>query len=343
MAKAKSRQTKSGKASKVPDGKESAAGKSRAKSRSIKTQKAKKGEKVKVAKKGEKVKVAKKGEKVAVKTTAPKEKKSPSKSGKSPKPASTRTTTARASRIRSKKIERPPPVNFLELSLEDRLKLTKGTTARAIISAQIAVEAIASEKTAETRAAQQEADDDEKDPEAIADKYRSARRSKKDPFESFRTGVSLHRPDDPFSEWRQQHLRARHEFGQGHDPDDLYSAEGRLKVVFPPSYWDFCLEWGSGLIFTSPWREIRFISAADLVHETKDVLKGSLMKPFLPIVCLGLNDYLVLNSAEFNKQGECPVCWWSVGSDRPQRIAGSFVEWLNRAESTHGDHYWLEE
>lgn len=232
-----------------------------------------------------------------------------------------------------------------ELSFADQLARAKGTTAKAIITARIAVDAIASEKTTETRAAQKEADADDEEREAVDRKAIDAvRRSPKDLFEKFRAEYHKHDANDPFTEWRQAHERSRHELSPGASVEDMQTAERRLKRTFPPSYWDFCLEWGSGLLFTSNWRETYFIDATEVIKESKSRLRIIFDPRYLPVVRLGPNDYLSLDTGDENDDGEFAVVWWN---DHPEeaavKVAGSFAEWLEKAESSFGDHYWLAE
>jgi hypothetical protein len=254
--------------------------------------------------------------------------------------------SARAGKDKSNKrksesaIVRPTLDSSRELSLEERLGMTKGTTARAIISARIAVEAIASEKTTSTRAAQKEADDLGAAELAVSP-VGAVRRCRKDPFDRFRDRYTEYDPNDPFTDWRQLNQKARHELGSGAPFQDLLEAERLLSVGLSPSYWDFSLEWGSGLIFTSNWRETRFISGLDVRYEAKSVLKDAMLRPFLPIVCLGPSDYLALDTST-NKKGEYPVVWWSLEDTTVQvKVADSFGQWIELAEACYGDHYWL--
>ncbi|MDF1666448.1 MAG: SMI1/KNR4 family protein [Planctomycetota bacterium] len=232
-----------------------------------------------------------------------------------------------------------------ELDFAEQLAIAKGTTAKAIITARIAVHAIASERTTETRAAQKEANADDEDRQKIDRKaINAAKRSSKDLFKNFRSNYLKHDPSDPFSDWRQLNERSRHELGEGCSVDDMQTAERRLKRTFPPSYWDFCLEWGSGLLFTSNWRETYFIDATNVLKETKSRLLHLFDPRYLPIARLGPNDYLALDTRAENDDGEFSIVWWN---DQPEeaavKVADSFADWLEQAESSFGDHYWLAE
>lgn len=267
------------------------------------------------------------------------------KSEKTSKPSKGKKSPSTKSTKRPKKDAEPESNGHDEASFAEQLAQARGSTAKAIITARIAVNAIASEKTTETRAAQKEAEVNDENPGQVDRDFINAnRRCAKDLFAEFRSQYSKHKPDDPYTEWRQTHERTRHELSQGASLDDLQTAERRLKQSFSPSYWDFCLEWGSGLLFTSPWRETHFIGAKDVLTETKTRLKEIFDPRYLPIARLGPNDYLALDTGAENEDGEYALVWWSDDpEDVPVKVADSFAQWLEQAEACFGDHYWLAE
>lgn len=235
---------------------------------------------------------------------------------------------------------RPPKAKpaKAEEPLQELLEQSRGTASRAVVNALIAVDAVASEKTTATRA-QQEADEESERARRVQPSA-DERRCEEDRFAFFRESYTPPE-DDPFARWRKLHGYARHRLEAGASSEVLAAAEKRLVISLPPSYWDFCLEWGRGDLFISEWRRTRFIAATELLEELKTVLADRMLRPYLPVFDWGGGDYLALDTGRCDDDGECPVVWWQDGAE-PVDIADSFLEWLERFCEAEGDFYWLE-
>ncbi|WP_295796031.1 SMI1/KNR4 family protein [uncultured Microbacterium sp.] len=167
------------------------------------------------------------------------------------------------------------------------------------------------------------------------------RRSAGDPFKFFRKAWRAEDKDDPFADWRARKGEPRHRLGPGATVEALQAAERRLNVDFPASYWDFCLEFGSGDLFVGPWRRTRFIAAPDLWDEIKGVLADRMLYPFMPIIDPGGGDVIALDTGQRDDRGECPVVWWFDGEVQAV-VADDFCSFLEHFQRVRGDRFWLE-
>ena len=220
------------------------------------------------------------------------------------------------------------------------------TSVRAAEDARRSVWAISSEKTTlmfeaaedldrERRARHEEVLVEESTPPSTA-----TRRSARDAFGFFR--AELARPeaeDDPHSLWRLAHQRQRHELLAGIDPEALDTFEERVGAKLPPSFYDFSLEWGGGQLYVQDHAQIRILPATRILKEITGALCNRMVRPLLPIVDLGLGDYLALDMSRSNRSRENPVWWWYAG-EREKKIADSFGQWLKKLVDVGGAHYW---
>jgi len=248
----------------------------------------------------------------------------------------------------------PPSVTAIETSSRVKRQrvldvvLPMGTSARMAEAARASVWAISSEKTTlQFQAA-----------EAAADKAEEARtetlvvvstkgmdeerrHSARDVFSFLRE--ELDRPDDesadPHALWRKAYKRLRHELQPGPGTDALERLEERLNVKFPPSFYDFSLEWGGGLLYVHEYGAIRIVPALEILDELKGPLAGRMNRPFLPVVDLGCGDYLALDMGAEGKGGEKPLVWWHNGEVR-KKVAESFGAWLRKLVEAQGQPYW---
>lgn len=264
------------------------------------------------------------------------------KAGKAP---SARSQTAKLStqslKRPKKKLKDLPPIE-IPPEWAEAMELARGSTEKGIITANVAIDAIASERTNQARATQEE-EEEEPPPPVNTPPKAEQRRSAKDLFTEFREQYGSHDPEDPLSAWRQARGFSRHSLASGVSVGDLAQVESRLSVSFPTSYWDFCLEWGSGELFTAPFRGWRFISGLDVEREISSRLKDSIPETHLPVVKLGPGDYLALDLRHGDAAGECPVVWWfeSEPEELNNRVAESFLDLIKKLSASHGDTYWL--
>jgi hypothetical protein len=228
--------------------------------------------------------------------------------------------------------------------------LPMSTSARMAEAARASVWAISSEKTTmQFEAAEAAADArEERRSETVQDSGGHAleeglRRSSKDLFSFLRE--ELDRPEDdtrdPHALWRRAHKRLRHELSPGPGADELKRLEGRLGMELPPSYWDYSLEWGGGLLYVQEFGSVRIIPALEIVRELKGPLCGKMIRPYLPVVDLGCGDYLALDMAKETKGGERAIVWWYGGEVR-KKVADSFGAWLKKLVETGGQPFWWE-
>jgi hypothetical protein len=229
--------------------------------------------------------------------------------------------------------------------------LPQGTSARMAEAARASVWAISSEKTTlqfEAAEAAAEAAEDRRteglvEPGAAGGVQDDQRRSSKDQFAFFRD--ELDRPEDdpkdPHGLWRRAHKRLRHELAQGPAAIELKRLEDRLRCQLPPSFFDFSLEWGGGLLYVHEFGAVRVIPALEILSELKGPLCGRMNFPYLPIVDLGCGDYLALDMAKETKGGEHPLVWW-FGGEPKKKVADSFVAWLKRLVESGGQPFWWE-
>ncbi len=228
--------------------------------------------------------------------------------------------------------------------------IPQSTSARMAEAARASVWAISSEKTTmQFEAAEAAADAAEvrrtdklvnETTPALDD---SLRRSSRDLFAFMRDELDRHEddPKDPHSLWRRAHKRLRHELSAGPAPDELKRLEARLHAQLPPSFWDFSLEWGGGLLFVQEFGAIRVLPALEIISELRGPLCGRMVRPYLPVVDLGCGDYLALDMAKETKGGEHPLVWW-YGGEVKKKVAESFVAWLKKLVELDGQPYWWD-
>lgn len=168
------------------------------------------------------------------------------------------------------------------------------------------------------------------------------RRSPVDRCEGFRRSHDAGFPDDPHEAWRQASGSLRHRLGAGTTAARLGLWEERLGITLPPSYYDFCLEYGSGRFFIRPYLGWRLIAAPELMAERAFLPKGSLERGRLPIVDLGAGQLLILEANRPGADGEAAVSWWAEGETLGQ-VAPSFGAFLDRACELAGRAWWLED
>ncbi|MCO5165719.1 MAG: SMI1/KNR4 family protein [Planctomycetes bacterium] len=228
--------------------------------------------------------------------------------------------------------------------------IPQSTSARMAEAARASVWAISSEKTTiqfEAAEAAAEAAEERRSEGLVADDApaltESLRRSPRDLFAFMRE--ELDRPEDdprdPHGLWRRAHKRLRHELSPGPAPEELERLEARLGAQLPPSYWDFSLEWGGGLLFVHEFGAIRIVPALELHAELRGPLCGRMVRPYLPVVDLGCGDYLALDMARETKTGEHPLVWW-YGGEVKKKVADSFVAFLKRLVESNGQPFWWE-
>jgi hypothetical protein len=228
--------------------------------------------------------------------------------------------------------------------------LPQSTSARMAEAAPASVWAISSEKTTSqfemAEAAAQAAEEMRSETlveaaaatEAIPDELR---RSSKDLFAFLRAELEREdlESDDPHALWRRAHKRMRHELFAGPPMAELLQLEERLGVKLPPSYWDFSLEWGGGLLYVREHGAMRVIPALAVKSEVQGALCGRMLRPWLPVVDLGCGDYLALDTSTENRAGENPIHWWYCGEAK-KKVADSFALWLQRLVDEDGQPYW---
>lgn len=251
-----------------------------------------------------------------------------------------------------------PELSAIALEASSRVKrqrvldviIPQSTSSRMAEAARASVWAISSEKTTiqfEAAEAAAEAAEVRRSEGLVADDApalkEALRRSQRDLFAFMRE--ELDRPEDdprdPHGLWRRAHKRLRHELSPPPAPDELERLEGRLGAQLPPSYWDFSLEWGGGLLFVHEFGAIRLVPALELHGELRGPLCGRMVRPYLPVVDLGCGDYLALDMARESKTGEHPLVWW-YGGEVKKKVADSFVAWLKRLVETQGQPFWWE-
>ena len=258
------------------------------------------------------------------------------KSNKARRPSG---ASRRPSRNAPRPLARPNPVPAPPL--DPALAAASGRAGRAAVLAHRAVAAVNSEKTTTTREAQRAADAAATQAVTHRTPTPQARRSKADAFATFRASAAEVHPEDPQRAWRAAQGLPSHALRAGASAAQLRSAEASLGAELPPSYYDFCLEWGSGVVFESPWIRRRIISAPDLEAELNDILRGTCPRHLLPFFDAGSGDYLALDTRSRDASGECPVIWWYDHAERGL-VASSFHVWLNDLVARHGAHGWLE-
>lgn len=228
--------------------------------------------------------------------------------------------------------------------------IPQSTSARMAEAARASVWAISSEKTTmQFEAAEAAADaaevrrTDKLVNESTPALDETLRRSSRDLFAFMREELdrSEDDPKDPHALWRRAHKRLRHELSGGPSPDELKRLEGRLHCQLPPSYWDFSLEWGGGLLFVHEFGAIRILPALEIISELRGPLCGRMVRPYLPVVDLGCGDYLALDMGKETKGGEHPLVWW-YGGEVKKKVADSFVGWLKKLVEVGGQPYWWE-
>ena len=166
------------------------------------------------------------------------------------------------------------------------------------------------------------------------------RRSSRDQFGFFRTELAREESDDdPHVLWRLAHQRQRHELLPGIEPDKLVAFERRVGAELPPSLYDFSLEWGGGQLYVQDHAQIRILSVNKIMREITHTLCNRMVRPLLPVVDLGLGDYLALDMSRTNRSRENPLWWWYAG-ERQKKIADSFALWLKKLVENDGAHYW---
>lgn len=250
-----------------------------------------------------------------------------------------------------------PPPTVMAVETSSRVKrqrvldvlLPMGTPARMAEAARASVWAISSEKTTlQFQAAEARADkaEEARTETLVVDAAATAladdrRRASKDLFAFLRE--ELDRPDDeevdPDALWRRAFKRLRHELQPGPGPDELARLEGRLGVTFPPSFYDFSLEWGGGLLYVHEYGATRIVPALEILDEVRGPIAGKMSRPFLPVVDLGCGDYLALDMGTETKGGERPLVWWHAGEVK-KRVAESFAAWLKKFVEAGGQPFW---
>lgn len=251
-----------------------------------------------------------------------------------------------------------PELAALALETSSRVKrqrvlsviIPQSTSARMAEAARASVWAISSEKTTQQfEAAEAAADAKElRRTDGLVNESTPAldetlRRSSRDLFAFMREELDRDEddPKDPHSLWRSAHKRLRHELSSAPAPGELKRLEGRLGAQLPPSFWDFSMEWGGGLMFVHEFGAIRILPALDIVSELKGPLCGRMLRPYLPIVDLGCGDYLALDMGKESKGGERPIVWW-YGGEAKKKVADSFVAWLKKLVELNGQPYWWD-
>lgn len=228
--------------------------------------------------------------------------------------------------------------------------IPQSTSARMAEAARASVWAISSEKTTmQFEAAEAAADaaevrrTDKLVNESTPALDETLRRSSRDLFAFMREELDRHEddPKDPHALWRRAHKRLRHELSAGPAPDELKRLEARLHCELPPSFWDFSLEWGGGLLFVHEFGAIRVLPALEIISELRGPLCGRMVRPYLPVVDLGCGDYLALDMGKETKGGEHALVWW-YGGEVKKKVADSFVAWLKKLVELGGQPYWWE-
>ena len=227
----------------------------------------------------------------------------------------------------------------------DQVVLPQSTATRTAGLAQASVWAVSSEKTQEMiLAAEKDVSQDER--HALADPATpipspKLRRCARDGWGFLRTELARPQddPDDPHRGWRSVNKRLRHELRVGIPIEELREYEVRLKIKFPPSYWDFSLEWGGGELYCQHTGTVRILPALSLIEEVRGPLCNQMLQPFLPIVDLGCGDYLAMDTRKPGKNKEYPIYWW-YGGEPKKKVADSFVQWLKKLVEQSGRPYW---
>jgi hypothetical protein len=228
------------------------------------------------------------------------------------------------------------------------LVLPPSTAARTAKAAAASVWAISSEKTQDVRLKIRETDDalEEARAQQAAELVVTAptadeRRSSRDPFGFFRAELEREplAPEDVYAPWRYSQELERHELDPGLSVAELDEVEAALGKTLPPSYYDFSLEWGGGELFTQPGGGYRVVSPADVVAEVRGPLCNRMLQPYLPVVALGVGDYLCLDMSRKSRGEEHAVHWWSGGKVQ-RRVSDSFGAWMRKVIELRGEPFW---
>ncbi len=225
--------------------------------------------------------------------------------------------------------------------------LPLSTSARMAEAARASVWAISSEKTTNQFEAAEAAADaaEEARTETLVLTGRGGipeelRRGSRDQFTFLREELDRgDDDDDPHTLWRRAHRRRRHELIPGPTAAEIERLEERIGFDLPPSFWDFSLEWGGGLLYVQEFGTIRVIPALEIMSEVRGPLCNRMVRPYLPVVDLGCGDYLALDLSKESRGGERPIVWWFAG-DVKKRVAESFVAWLRRLVELNGQPFW---
>ncbi len=290
--------------------------------------------------------MAKKAKKTAKKAT-----KTAEKTAKKAKKTAAKGKKAPAAKVKKTKLEasKAPKVPVLTKKAA-ALAVVLSSSDRMAVEAKKSVYAISSEKTVGMFEAGDSLVDDAEEirmlklAETDGDVLPSElRRSTRDQFGPFR--VELNRPenfeDDVHATWRVANVRFRHEMKPGSKVTDVKKVERDLGVEFPPSYYDFCLEWNGGELYVRDGGGYRIIGATEQKAESKGPLCGRMQKPYVPVVALGRTDYLALDMSKTNRSGENPLYWWRC--DRAVRKVGdSFGLWLKKLIECDGRAFWWD-
>jgi hypothetical protein len=112
---------------------------------------------------------------------------------------------------------------------------------------------------------------------------------------------------------------------------DIESAESSLGTNLPASYKYFLLRGGSGM-----WCGERIAHPLELYAFDSDCLS---MEGFVPLVdnVRGVGDYVAINPADAEVEGERPVYYCSHDPFRHLEIASSFEEWSRKIVEAHKD------